>query len=361
MRPRERRGGRRWGGGGKGASWPALVALGALLALVPAPSALAAPVDEFPLPAELAPAVRFWVDVFTRYSQRDVVIHDRLEPWRVYAVVRAPGSEEATTSRARAWVDRLVLATALRPEPAAWLRLGEPAPRCEFPAGPERIRLQRGMREAFAGGLVGERFYRGVVRRALARAGLPPALGALPLIESSYRPDAISRAGAVGLWQFMAATAQRYLRVASAVDERRDPVRASEAAARHLRALRAVLPNWPLALTAYNHGLAGVERARHALGSDDLGALVTRYRGPGFGFASRNFYAEFLAARHVLHHVATYFPELAPARLVEYRVKRGDSLYAVARRHGVTVPALLTANRLRSSKLQPGQLLVIRL
>jgi membrane-bound lytic murein transglycosylase D len=336
------------------------MALGALLVLARASGALAAPVDEFPLPAELAPAVRFWVDVFTRYSQQDVVIHDRLEPWRVYAVMQASGPEEATRGRVRAWVDHLVLTTTLRPDPR-WLRLGEPAPQCEFPATPERIRLQRGMREAFARGLVGERLYRSVVRRALARAGLPAALGALPLIESSYRPDAISRAGAVGLWQFMPATAQRYLRVASAVDERRNPVRASEAAARHLRALRTELPNWPLALTAYNHGLTGVERARHALGSDDLGVLVTRYRGPGFGFASRNFYAEFLAARHVLHHVGTYFPELAPERLVEYRVKRGDSLYAVARRHGVTVPALLTANRLHSSKLQPGQVLVIRL
>src|ERR1700757_2855505 len=101
------------------------MALGALLVLARASGALAAPVDEFPLPAELTPAVEFWVDVFTRYSQRDVVIHDRLEPWRVYAVVREPGPESATTSRVRAWVDHLALASALRPGPAGWLRLGD--------------------------------------------------------------------------------------------------------------------------------------------------------------------------------------------------------------------------------------------
>src|SRR5262249_43735918 len=151
--------------------------------------------------------------------------------------------------------------------------------------------------------------YRPVVERALVREGLPSALAALPLVESSYHPAATSRAGAVGLWQLTRATGRRYLKIARGVDERRDPVRASAAAARHLRELREALPSWPLAVTAYNHGLSGVVRARDVVGSDDLGDIVARYRGPGFGFASRNYYAEFLAALHVMRHADTYFPD----------------------------------------------------
>jgi membrane-bound lytic murein transglycosylase D len=217
------------------------------------------------------------------------------------------------------------------------------------------------MREVVAAGLLGARRYRRIVERALAEEGLPRALAALPLVESSYNPDAVSSAGAVGIWQLTAETAERYLKVSARIDERRDPVRATQAAARLLRTLRDALPNWPLAITAYNHGLAGVERARRAVGSDDLGVLVVRYAGPGFGFASRNFYAEFVAAVQVLHHVERYFPEIAPDRIIEYEVKRGDSLFKVARRHGITVPKLCATNGLRSAKLRPGQVLLIRL
>jgi membrane-bound lytic murein transglycosylase D len=122
-----------------------------------------------------------------------------------------------------------------------------------------------------------------------------------------------------------------------------------------------VLPSWPLALTAYNHGLGGVQRARASVASDDLGVLVTRYEGPGFGFASRNFYAEFLAALHVSRNVDTYFPELGRTRVLEVKVKRGDTIAALARRHGVSAASLLSTNGLRSADLQPGQRLLIRL
>lgn len=287
--------------------------------------------------------MRFWVEVFTRYSQSDVVIHDRRHPARVYDVVRdADRDPELLDRRVAAVVARLA---------------------AEHPSalGREHLHLQRGLREAFALSLAGERYYRRIVRAALEAEGLPASLSALPLIESSYRPGARSAAGAVGLWQFTAGTARRYLRIAADVDERCDPVRASAAAARHLRELREALPSWPLALTAYNHGLAGVERGRAALGSDDVVTLVRRYRGPRFGFESRNYYAKFLAARQVVADVGTYFPDLQPGRVLEYRVKRGDTLFGVARRHGVSVPSLRNVNGLRGARILPGQRLLIHL
>ncbi len=345
-----------WGGGARGKVVRAVLAAGLVVVCA---SRAAAAVMDFPTPRALVPAVQFWVEVFTRYTTADVIIHDRIEPGVVYQVARV-GEGADVESHVHAVADRLELTSLLRP--AGGLLLAPDAVRrAADPVGEARLRVQRGLRDVFAQALVAKRLYRPIVEQALAREGLPEELSALPLVESSYHPGARSPAGAVGLWQLTRETGQRYLRVDGQVDERRDPARASQAAARHLRALRAALPGWPLALTAYNRGLAGCEQARRAVGSDDLGVVVTRYRGPGFGFAARNFYAQFLAALHVARNADRYFPELAPARMVEYRVKRGDTLYAVARRHGVSLAALRAGNGLRSAALQPGQRILIRL
>jgi membrane-bound lytic murein transglycosylase D len=307
--------------------------------------------EHFPEPSGLSPAVRLWASIFAEYGRRDVVIHDRVALGLVYEVVRdvEPGEGDgrvaAAVERAIARVRRADAGTAIAPLLQA----------STVPEATARIRTQRGMRESFAQGLAAERLFRPTVRRALEAEGLPLDLAALPLVESSYHPGRVSADGAVGMWQLMADVAD------GAADERRDPVRSSAIAARHLRALHGRFGSWPLALTAYNHGPTGVQRARAALGSDDLGAIVERYAGPGFGFASKNFYASFLAARHVLRHAPTYFPDVKPARMVTYQVKRGDTLDGVARRHGVTVPSLRVTNGIRAAMIRPGQLLLVRL
>jgi len=338
-----------------------LARLGLAAALVATPvgaGAAGRATDEFPTPPALAPAVRFWIDVFTRYSTDDAVIHDRVTPGVVYRVVRvAPGAAgaPALAAEVQAVADRLALASLFgTPGGPRFLLPRVPAD----PTGLARLRVQRGRRPGIASALAAHRLYAPTVRRALAAEGLPAALGALPLIESSYRPGALSEAGAAGLWQLTPDVARRYIRLA---EHRHDPARASEAAARHLRALHQALGSWPLALTAYNRGLAGVERARRQVGSDDLGIIVQRYRGHRFGFSARNFYAQFLAARHVLGRRATYFPEARRTRLVEYEVKRGDTLARVAKRHGVTVGSVRATNGLRSALLLPGQRILIQL
>ena len=304
----------------------------AVLVLLAAVRPVAA--DELPVSPLLAPVVRFWVDVFTRWSVDDVVLHDRLEPETIYVVLHGPVPPDE--------VDRHVALLEAR-----W--------------GLGRVRAQRGLRETIADGLVAARLYGPVVEAALAAEGLPRALAALPLLESSYHPWVTSRAGAVGLWQLTEATARQHeLRIMPGLDERRDPARASTAAARHLRLLRDSLPTWPLALTAYNRGATAVQRARVAAGTDDLGELVRRRGAPGLGFAARNFYAEFVAALRVMHDRDVYFPELAPVRVVEYRVQRGDTLEGVARRHGISPRLLQAKNGLHSETLRPGMRLLIQ-
>jgi membrane-bound lytic murein transglycosylase D len=117
----------------------------------------------------------------------------------------------------------------------------------------------------------------------------------------------MSKAGAAGLWQFIRSTGRRYLRIDRAVDERLDPYRSTEAAAQLLSYNYRLLGSWPLAITAYNHGAEGMRRAREQVGTDDIVQIVRHYHSPSFGFASRNYYASFIAALRLDRDQFRYF------------------------------------------------------
>src|SRR5690606_2556111 len=157
------------------------------------------------------------------------------------------------------------------------------------------------------------------IAETFANRGLPPELAVLPHVESSFNPSAYSKVGAAGLWQFMRSTGRRYLRIDSEVDDRLDPFRSTEAAAQLLEYNYRVLGTWPLALTAYNHGAAGMRRAKQATGTDDIEKIVRTYRSRTFGFASRNFYVSFLAALEIDRNPEKYFGKIEPLPEVKFQ------------------------------------------
>lgn len=142
-------------------------------------------------------------------------------------------------------------------------------------------------------------FYMPIFEQALESYGLPLELKYLPIIESALNPKAVSRVGATGLWQFMLATGKRYgLQVNSLVDERKDPIRSSYAAAQYLRDLFKIFGDWNLVIAAYNCGPENINRAiRRAGGEKDYWKIY-----PYLPAETRGYVPAFIAANYIMNY-----------------------------------------------------------
>lgn len=171
----------------------------------------------------------------------------------------------------------------------------------------KRVRFQLGQKEHFLEGMKLSGEYLPYMEEIFIRKGLPFELTRLPFVESSFNTRARSKVGASGIWQFMKTTGGDFLMINDAVDERNDPLRATEAATQLLKVNYDTLGNWPLAVTAYNHGRSSLLRATNRLGTHDLEEVILRNHIRGFGFASANFFACLVAALEVERNPRKYF------------------------------------------------------
>ena len=286
--------------------------------------------DLIPRPAALERDVQFWVRVYTEVNTDSGFLHDERNLAVVYETLRfAPN----TPSRERQPVvdgKRDYYMAALRRIAAGAEPLSAEDQRIRNLWGPDVtpgelidatqfIRFQLGQADRFRAGLERSGRWQAHIAETFSSHGLPPQLAVLPHVESSFNPAAYSKVGAAGLWQFMRSTGRRYMRVDNSVDERLDPFRATEAAAQLLSYNYRLLGTWPLALTAYNHGAAGMRRAKEAMGTDDIVKIVRQHKSPSFGFASRNFYVSFLAALEIDSHPDKYFRDLKRASEMQFQ------------------------------------------
>jgi membrane-bound lytic murein transglycosylase D len=271
----------------------------------------------FPLLAGLEPAIEFWKRIFTEFSSSQIVYFDPLDMSRIYEVVEA-GEERRTREY-----------------------IAEERARVAETHGVdvERVRAQRGIKERTAAGIQRSGRYLDQIQQIFRDRGLPVELTYLPIVESSYEISARSSVGALGIWQFMQRTGREYMRVGAGIDERRDPLESSRAAASYLQQAYDRLGNWPLAITSYNFGQAGIARAVAEVGSDNLVDLIEKYEHRRWGFPPKQFYAEFLAAVEIATNIQRYFPglELDPAiEIQELEVINRSPLAAVIKRSGLS-------------------------
>lgn len=265
----------------------------------------------FPRPPELEPAVQFWIKVYTEVDTRSGFLHDSQNLSVIYTALPLD-RRQIEDRRSRIREDLQVLATGKRsgltPSQAEILALWPDDVSNEtLRTAASNVRWQLGQSDRFLGGLRRSGAYRDHIQQVIREKNLPLELAVLPHVESSFNPSAYSSAAAAGMWQFGRDTGRRFMRIDHIVDERMDPYIATNAAMSLLEYNYSVLGTWPLALTAYNHGAGGIARAVRETGTTEIEKIVANYRGRAFGFASRNFYAQFLAVLDVENNARNYF------------------------------------------------------
>jgi peptidoglycan lytic transglycosylase D len=296
----------------------AVLALVLLCSLaVPALRPAFAKPDPFPRPPELDRDVQFWIRVYTQIDTNSGYLHDENNLSVVYDTLHfSPNTSqrererevEAARDRTVASLKRLATSGPQNPEDQRIRTLwGDDGTPIRLLEATNHIRFQLGQSDRFRDGLTRSGKWEEHIAETLANLGLPAELAVLPHVESSFNPAAHSKVGAAGLWQFMRSTGRRYMRIDSTEDDRLDPFRSTEGAAQLLAYNYRLLGTWPLAITAWNHGAAGVRRAVETLGTDNIATILRHYTSPSFGFASRNFYVSFLAVLEIDRNPEKYF------------------------------------------------------
>jgi membrane-bound lytic murein transglycosylase D len=351
--------------------------------------------------------VEFWKKIFTQYGKDDIVIHDRVRVNLIYDVADESNVETKLTDVDHAL--KAIQASVDTPDSELSLTAKQirdaivaadiPLTKSSLDQLIENVHTQRGIKERFREGVVRSGRYVDTFRKIMENEGVIPELALLPLVESSFQ-NAKSKAAALGVWQFTRSTGKLYMNINKKGDDRLDPLKSTRAAARLLHENYSALGSWPLAITAYNHGRGGMIRAKSEIGPD-LTKIISDYRGPVFGYASMNFYTEFLAAVDVWENYQQYFGELvldrpapgsvpklvvastkatstkatptkAKTTLVaskttsssrsasKYKVRNGDTLYEIAQKFGTSIRELMAKNNLSRPHIYAGQILLVK-
>ena len=200
-----------------------------------------------------------------------------------------------------------------------------------------------------------QNFYVPIFEEALEAEGVPLELKYLPVVESAFDPMATSRVGAAGLWQFMVPTAKHYgLTVNSLLDERRDPIKSSQAAARYLKDLYNSFGDWTLAIAAYNCGRNNVLKAiKRAGGARDYWAIY-----PYLPRETRGYVPAFIAANYVMNYYCDHkippMKTIAPAETDTVTVSRNLYLAQVAAACNLDVETVQAMNPQYRAGVVPG-------
>jgi membrane-bound lytic murein transglycosylase D len=326
----------------------------------------------FQSPPGLKENVNFWRDVFSRYKISEVVFHDENNLRLRYDIIRLEQdwrADQKQKNRLRKH-KKVIKDILLTLSEGRWPSSGHDSlatrisrmftgrPRSEMRQAAFNVRAQPGLKERFLEGYIRSGRYLSRFLLIFRKYGLPEELTLLPHVESGFRANISSHAGALGLWQFTRSTGRLFMRVDGTVDGRRDPFLAAEAAAKLLKQNYNNLQSWPLAITAYNHGAQGMRRAVKQVGSRRIDIISKNYKSRTFGFASRNFYAEFLAALHVHENVEKYFGKVrsdSQKHFDEFNLPGYARIGELARRIGVKAKVLKKLNPALSTAVIRGR------
>jgi membrane-bound lytic murein transglycosylase D len=303
----------------------------------------------FPCPEELKPKIQFWVKVFQEYSKNQAIFHDTDNPEVIYSVItsdtycgqgRKGSPIELERNRIKGLLNSIQTKQMLTggatysTEESAILDQIKISKGFEISDAGDRVRCQNGVRDQFEKALSRYRYYRNDVIQILKESNLPEEIQYLPFVESSYNPLAYSKVGAAGLWQIMPKTARVLgLKINASIDERLDPILATKGAARYFETSYQTMTQTasnrgynsqidvlgPFVITSYNYGIAGMKRALESHGTDFMN-MLNNYKGKSFRVAVKNFYASFLAAKHIVTNENKYFQGVETYQMPPFQV-----------------------------------------
>ncbi|WP_413577150.1 lytic transglycosylase domain-containing protein [Bdellovibrio sp. HCB290] len=246
----------------------------------------------FAIPKGMEKQVQFWVDVYAKYTSEQGILHDSDNVEKIYQIVDLKGlkTEREKQKRIDEVKKEIIQKQGLNKEQSANLR---------YQLG-QKDRMQQAI--FYSGRYVED------MEKIFREEKLPVELVRMVYVESSFNIMARSKVGASGVWQIMPYTARPFRMVSSSVDKRNHPMDATRTAAKLLKSNYNMLQSWPLAVTGYNHGPTGVAKMTKSYKSRDIAHLIENVESRrSFGFASRNFYACFLAALEVEKNAQKYF------------------------------------------------------
>ena len=313
----------------------------------------------FQVDEEMKKRVEFWKKIYTITSSDQGFLHDPDDLSVVYELITLTGMSPKQQTRYikdhKEKIKNTLLAIAYKgkenlteEESQHYLTVAYKSPE-EIKILANKIRWQRGMSDRFRQGLVDSTLYLERIKNIFKEEGVPEELAYLPHVESSFNYRAYSKVGAAGIWQFMRATARLYrLKMNYVVDERLDPLIAARSAAKLLKSNYLKLGAWPLAITAYNHGPHGMERAAQSLSTTNISEIIKNYEGNRFGFASQNFYACFVAAYELAQAPEKYFGNIGKSSGLKFNswpLERALTIKQITQITGVDAETLKIFNR----------------
>ncbi len=307
---------------------------------------------EFKVPKELVPSVSFWLKIYTEYSSQQVVLCDKHHPELVYEVLDFRDlAQKARNQAAFEIMRQRQIRKTLHAYQVAFKNLNrkkrikhrqlapleqnilsvlrESKHKYSFVVLAKNIKTQTGQRDNIMKGLLAAELFIPKMEQIFRAQGLSPDLVRLSLVESSFNLKAVSSAGAVGVWQFLKRSGDEYLIIDPkiSIDERLSPLKSTLAAAKLLKRNHRILKTWPLAITSYNHGLKGLRTLAN--------------KKPRLGWASRNYYSEFLAVLRAEKYRHLFYgnsPELKQSTEVSfYQLKKSESALDLAYRFGISL------------------------
>lgn len=255
--------------------------------------------SQFAVSDDLEDRVEFWMKIYSYYNSKQGVFHLVDDPSLILGEIDLTSIiDNKVLSRKEK--DRQIAREVTKQRDLAQKRWKI--------SNKNKIRLQMGLKDRMQKAFFYAGRYLPMMENIFKKQGLPVELTRIVFVESSFNTSAQSKVGASGLWQIMPATARPYGYIHKHYDKRNHPVYATKLAARILKSNYKALKSWPLAITAYNHGAAGVQRMVNLNRTRAIEDLIeTDETTSTWGFASKNFYACFLAVLNVERNAEELF------------------------------------------------------